>query len=350
MVRRRAIVYNPSIHVLGGAERYQFAMAEALRADWDVTLAGVRVPSAEELGTRGFPIDLPMQSVPYQQFPEVSSGFDLAVVVANAPPSYPSAAAHSALAVMFPTRSPIGFRHPRAAVKERRALRSYDEYVPISEFTQEWTRRRWRRSGEIIYPPVELGSYDPARKERSILAIGRFYPYKGQLALVEAFRSLPRELRAEWRLVLVGGTTQTAVEERHLERVRQAARGHNIEVRPNAPASEVQDLLASATLFWHGAGYGRSADRPEDAEHFGISIVEAMSWGAVPLVFADGGAVEFVDDRNGALWTTVPGLVADSVRLMGDPASRAMRSRRAVVDARRFGLDAFRAAVRRRFP
>jgi len=108
--------------------------------------------------------------------------------------------------------------------------------------------------------------------------------------------------------------------------------------------------LETASLFWHAAGYGRLEDHPEDAEHFGISIVEAMSYGAVPLVYADGGPREFIDGRNGTLWATVEELVAHSVEIMSDDELRAARARQAVSDSQRFSTDAFRASVRRLFP
>ncbi len=53
----------------------------------------------------------------------------------------------------------------------------------------------------------------------------------------------------------------------------------------DAPGAELADLYARASIFWHAAGLGEDAeDDPNRMEHFGISIVEAMSAGAVPVV------------------------------------------------------------------
>lgn len=347
---RTALVYNPGLHVLGGGERYTFALVDALAGDWRVRLAGTAVPPTDELARHGFATDVDVLALPYREFPEESAGYDLAVTVTIYPPSYPSRARRSSMAVSFPFRAPLGLRHPRASLKERRALRSYDDFIANSAFTQGWLARRWHRPSDILYPPVELGRYDTARKERMILSIARFIPEKGHAVLVDAFTALPPELAASWTLVLVGGSTDSPAERQHLDALRARSAGLRIDIRENASQPEVRELLETASIFWHAAGYGRLEDHPEDAEHFGISIVEAMSSGAVPLVYADGGPREFIDGRNGTLWTTTEELVAHSVEIMRDDELRAARARQACSDAPRFSTDTFRASVRRLFP
>jgi len=343
---RTALVYNPGLHVLGGGERYTFALARALAREYRVRLAGTSVPSTGELRRRGFPTDLDTFTLPYRDYPGESAGYDLSVAVAIFPPSYPSRARRSYLQVSFPFRAPLGVRHPRAGFRERRALRSYDGLVANSEYTREWIARRWKLPSEVVYPPADLGAYDPGRKLPVVLSLARFIPEKGQTVLVDAFVSLPRELRESWTLVLAGGSTDSPPERDHLERLRERAQGHNVDLRVNAPQSEVVELLDTASLFWHAAGYGRPRDRPQDAEHFGISIVEAMSRGAVPLVYADGGALEIVHAAAGATWTTPAELAQHAIVLMTESARRDDLARASAEEARRFGTDEFERAVR----
>lgn len=350
---RTALVYNPGLHVLGGGERYTFALVDALARDWRVRLAGTAVPATDELVRRGFTTDVDLFALRYQDFPEESARYDLAVAVAIYPPSYPNRAGRSSMAVSFPFRAPLGLRHPRAGLKERRALRSYDDFISNSAFTQRWLARRWNRRSDILYPPVDLGRYDEGRKERVILSIARFIPEKGHAVLVDAFAALPTDLATSWTLVLVGGSTDSSnssAERQHVDALRARSHGHRIEIRPNASQTEVHELLGTASLFWHAAGYRRPAEHPEHAEHFGISIVEAMSSGAVPLVYADGGPLEFIDGRNGTVWTTAEELVACSVELMTDDGLRATRARQAAASSQQFSTDAFRAGVGRLFP
>ena len=54
-------------------------------------------------------------------------------------------------------------------------------------------------------------------------------------------------------------------------------------------------------------------------EHFGISTVEAMSAGAVPIVYRGGGQVEIVrDDENGMLWKTIDELTTKTRTIIED--------------------------------
>jgi len=344
--RGRALVYNPGLHVLGGGERYTFALADALSETWDVQLAGTGAPDVDDLARLGFPTNWNIAALPYRAFPEVSRDYDLAVTVAIVPPSYPSHAHRSVLVVQFPFRVPIGWRHPRAALRERTALRSYDRFVSYSAFGRRWLRKRWHKDSVVVHPPVSTGSYVRARKEKIILSIARFIPPKGQAVLVDAFTTLPIAIRESWTLVLVGGSTDSVEEIDHLRDLDARARGHRIEVIPNAPQTRVDDLLDRASLFWHGAGSHRRPDAPQDAEHFGIAVVEAMSRGAVPLVFADGGPTEFVTTSNGGLWYTPSELVAQTIALMHDERELEARARQGVNDARAFTMAAFRSNVR----
>jgi glycosyltransferase involved in cell wall biosynthesis len=62
---------------------------------------------------------------------------------------------------------------------------------------------------------------------------------------------------------------------------------------------------------------------PERTEHFGMSTVEAMSAGCVPVVVNKGGQKEIVSHgKSGYLWNTLDELVDQTVLLMNDPEHR----------------------------
>ena len=93
----------------------------------------------------------------------------------------------------------------------------------------------------------------------------------------------------------------------------------------NATGAEVRDLYSRAALFWHATGLGEDEEtHPERLEHFGISTVEAMSAGAVPVVIGRAGQLElFEDGIAGYHWQTLDELVARTGQLMADPVGRA---------------------------
>jgi glycosyltransferase involved in cell wall biosynthesis len=224
-------------------------------------------------------------------------------------------------------------------------LDTYQTLVANSTFTQGWIRRWWGREATVLHPPVTL--HDPGEKAKVILGVGRFFAPKAghskkQLEMVEAFRLLVDSGQAEgWSLHLVGGCSEA--DQPYLDQVRAAAEGLPVELHVDAPGAELADLYGRASIFWHAAGLGEDVeDDPNRQEHFGISIVEAMSAGAVPVVLGQAGPAEIVEaGRSGRHFTDLNDLVAQTVALIADPDELARLSAGAVERAAYFGMDAF---------
>ncbi|HEX5798193.1 MAG TPA: glycosyltransferase [Candidatus Saccharimonadales bacterium] len=70
--------------------------------------------------------------------------------------------------------------------------------------------------------------------------------------------------------------------------------------------SELKSLFNKAFIYWHATGYGSDPDEyPEKQEHFGITTVEAMSAGCIPVVIDSAGQQETVSHaENGFLWNS----------------------------------------------
>lgn len=217
--------------------------------------------------------------------------------------------------------SPAALRQRLTRVRSLGFLQSYDRVVANSDYTGKWTRKWWGRCDDVVTPPVAMHESRP--KERLILALGRFFsPERGhskrQLDLVEAYRRLVESGVADWRLVLIGGCSP---EDRdYAMQVRRAMRGLPGEVLLNADRDLVDRFLGAASIFWHATGLGTNLERhPERAEHFGIAPIEAMSAGAVPIVFGAAGPADVVvPDRSGFHFTTIDDLVDVTRRLIND--------------------------------
>ncbi len=229
-------------------------------------------------------------------------------------------------------------------------LDTYDRILSNSRYTQRWVARLWGRESGVLHPPV--GMMSPGEKEPIILSVGRFFlpgtgHNKKQLEMVRAFRRLVERGGADgWEYHLVGGC---APEHRpYLDRIRAAAEGLPVVLHVDASGAELRELYGRASIFWHAAGLGEDPERhPDRYEHFGITTVEAMSAGAVPVVIDAAGQVEIVDQGvTGYRFATLEGLVAHTRRLIADPAWRATLAAAARRRARDFGWDAFVARVR----
>jgi glycosyltransferase involved in cell wall biosynthesis len=230
-------------------------------------------------------------------------------------------------------------------------LETYQDIVSNSEFTRRWVRHRWGRESHVIYPPVALVAAGEHQKEPLILSVGRFFDRrfghsKKQLELVRAFRTLVTRGLSGWELHLVGGSQPLHAE--YLARVRAEAEGLPVHFHIDAPGAELKDLYRRASIYWHAAGLGESERRhPERLEHFGISTVEAMGAGAVPIVIGKGGQVEIVQpDVNGYLFRSLDDLVARTELVAQDPALRRRLAEAARQRAVEFSTERFAARVR----
>lgn len=227
-------------------------------------------------------------------------------------------------------------------------LDTYDALLANSGFTARAVDRFWNRQAQVVYPAVSprvRGS-----KKARILSVGRFFGEAGghskrQMVLVEAFRALvERGLCPGWELVLVGGATPG---DPYADYVRAASRGLPVRVITDASRGEIDRAYAEASIYWHATGLGLDPVRhPELFEHFGISIVEAMSAAAVPIVPVHGGPAEIVvDGVSGFHVDSTAELIAATEWLAKDPSLRRTMADGAARRAEDFSDHRFTAAV-----
>ena len=223
-------------------------------------------------------------------------------------------------------------------------LETYQAVAANSPYTAGWVEQLWGRRASVLSPPVRLRV--GGAKQQVILAVGRFFPNvsghsKKQLELVEAFRLACARGLEGWELHLVGGCSNS--ERGYVETVRKAAVGLPVRFHVNARGEDLTELFAAASVFWHAAGFGEDLQtHPDRFEHFGISVVEAMSAGAVPVVYEHGGPAAIVREAGcGEVFATTDELAAKTVALVRDDARREVLAAAARVRAADFAYDHF---------
>jgi glycosyltransferase involved in cell wall biosynthesis len=257
----------------------------------------------------------------------------------------PLAVGRVGLAGTLAEASPSGIRHRLTPIDRRAHLTTYDRFVANSHYTQRWIQRRWGIDATVLHPLVRLRT-PVASTAPVILSIGRFFDArsghsKRQLEMVRAFRRIVAAGGSGWRLVLVGGCDPAHRD--YAMAVKREAAGLPIDVRLNAPGDVLEEALARASIYWHAAGLGVDAERhPDRLEHFGIAPIEAMSAGAVPIVYSLGGPAEVVEPGvSGLHFSNENELVASTLSLIRDPAALAALQRGAIARAAEFGRDRF---------
>ncbi len=164
-----------------------------------------------------------------------------------------------------------------------------DEIIAISSEVQKRIKKYYMRESEIIYPPVEdISSYRKnsllrvsAKQKTSrqflldmnqyFLYVGRLVKYKKVDLLVDTFNELGLPL------IIVG----TGAEEKRLKMQAKS----NIKFFGAVPDSKLVKIYQNAKGFM----------MPQD-EDFGITAVEAQSFGVPVIAYKSGGAIDTVID------------------------------------------------------
>ena len=194
----------------------------------------------------------------------------------------------------------------------------------------------------VLNPAVsdEFFSVPKDNKKRIILSVGRFFEHlhsKKQDVLIKAFNYAQKTYPefADYTLILAGSSRE---EDKKYLRYIEKLKGDNshIEIRTNISFAELSQLYADATFYWHAAGYGEDEQKePERMEHFGISIIESMAAGCIPLAYNGGGPKETIlHVKNGYLYEKKADLVRLTRRLILQPKLRAEFIQKSIERAR----------------
>ncbi len=199
----------------------------------------------------------------------------------------------------------------------KRKLKSWKMAIYNSQFTKQIVEKTWDIKGTIIYPPVDVESFKPLKKKKIILSVGRFFGYlksKKHEEMIKAFHSLYYSQRMlGWSLHLAGAARSG--DQVYLKNLQDMVGSVPVFFHPNISFNNLKTFYGQASIYWHAAGFGEK--NPTKQEHFGITTVEAMAAGAVPVVIASGGQKEIVEDgKSGFLWKRVDELKKYTMELV----------------------------------
>lgn len=231
-------------------------------------------------------------------------------------------------------------------------LDTYNLFMSNSYFTKRWTKRYWGKDSVVVFPPVDVDKFKSKKNKKNIiLNVGRFFVgghSKRQDVLIEAFKELydSSGVARSWELHLIGGIAEGWEHSEYVKKLEEMAEGYPVFFHFFADFETLKDLYASARIYWHATGFDQSPLRnPITLEHFGISVVEAMSSGCVPVVFRGGGLTETVDSRDGLTFKSVSQLINITERLIENPIKINRLSRKYITRARKYSRSRFEQRV-----
>ena len=292
--RPRVLIYTPYQLTPGGGERYILTIAQALAPVADVTLVTSYQVSRTRLRTMAREFELDVTHLDLAEIGDHPSA-DLAFVLGNELlPTAAAMARHNIYICQFP----FPFENEAARVARLAFWRDFELIVTYSDYVCAHVLRQIAEAGlpfrpvDVLTPPVPMVTRRAAKRRGQILHVGRFFVgghCKRQDAMIDAFRALI-EAGVAAELHFAGSTMPEAVHQKYYAGLLERARGLPVTFHPNCSAAELHRLYAESDLYWHATGVGRDVEQlPHVVEHFGISVVEAMSARCIPVVFAAGG-------------------------------------------------------------
>jgi glycosyltransferase involved in cell wall biosynthesis len=328
--------YSPYFDSISGGERYLLTLASHWSTSHDVFVFWDDPKILEESEKR-LHIDLGRVRAVENVFKTknvfkklaVTRGYDLLFFLTD-----------GSIPTTFARRNILHFQVPFQSISVHPIkLNRFGAIVCNSRFTKKHLDPRIGKRSIVIYPPVEPIQRTRVVKKKMILSVGRFHPLKKQDVLIEAFR---KGAFKDYTLILSGGLQ--VADKKYFDRLTSLSKKLSVALYPNVSFEKLTTLYNEAFIYWHAAGFGET--KPEHMEHFGISTVEAMSAGAVPVVYNGGGLPEIIHEgENGYLWTNVEELSEKTKRIIAGISGRI--STNAKVRSEDFSPEIFTASFDR---
>lgn len=344
-------IYSPYLDTFGGGERYMMTIAEVLSLGntvdvfLDQNLGNLGADYLKTTLSKRF--DLNLNRVNFIKAPvgKGSSSFerlfflkdyDILFYLTDGSIFYPTSKRN-----ILHIQSPL-VGQPAKSSWGRLKLKGWDLIIYNSRFTKEHSQNYWSIKSDVVYPPVDTSSVKLSKKEKYLLSVGRFFGYlkdKKHALLIEIFRELFETGSINgWSLHLVGSAGDG--DKDYLVQLKGLAKDLPVKFYPNLEYDKLTGLYGQSSIYWHAAGFGESD--PTKMEHFGISTVEAMAGGCVPVVIGQGGQREIVEDgRSGYLWQSLDELKKLTLKLVKDDGLRQRMGEESVQRAKLFSKENF---------
>jgi len=354
-------LYTPYLDTLGGGERYILTIASHLSEQghqvdvfWDET--GLKKRLTERLGIKldkvNFVENIFSSNKNLSQKWQKTREYNVIFFLSD-----------GSVPFLFGKRNFLLFLVPFTKVNgrsllNRAKLKRFHQVVTISKFNKKFIDQEYGVKSQVIYPPAMVEVFKPGEKENVIISVGRFVkPIKHQKGLIRPLHSKKQEILIEvfkkmcdqglknWRLILAGGAVKE--DKNYVERLKKLAKSYPIELKTNIEFADLKKYYGKAKIYWHATGFGEDEQKhPERMEHFGITTVEAMSAGCVPIVINKGGQPEIVTDKvDGFLWKTKTDLVKATLQLIKSPKLWQKLSSQAIKDSRQFSEKVFNQKI-----
>ena len=347
-------IYSPYLDTVGGGERYMLTIAEGLSSGnnvdvlLDTHLQTLNIEPISEKVSKLLNLDL--SKVKFVNAP-IGKGtnlfersyflkaYDLIFYLTDG-----SIFFFTARKNILHIQSPVKVSNNSLWKKIKSS--SWDLIIYNSRFTKEHSEKNWGIKGEVVYPPVNIEVFKPLKKKKQILTVGRFFGYlkdKKHGQMIESFKKLYDSGKAkDWTFHLAGGAGEGDMD--YVKELETVSKNYPIHIHPNLEFKKLVDLYGESSIYWHAAGFGETD--PTKMEHFGITTVEAMASGCVPVVINAGGQKEIVSEgEDGFLWDTAEEMGTKTLKVIESENLRSKLEKDAIKKSQQFSKEKFNAKI-----
>lgn len=346
-------LYSPFLaDNIGGGERYLLMVAECLLPNNQVDLILSKIPKGlKEKMSRNFNLKLDNLNLVVGPFGVKSTSAERSRFTRNYDAFYYmtdgsffiSKAKRNIVHFMIPFNCPPG-------LIQRIKLNFWPVKVAISDFAKKSLERIWKIKINYVHGAVvDTKAFSVLLKKNIILHVGRFFSVKGnkhckkQDFLVKTFKKMCDQGLSGWQLILNGPVDKGQDNFDYLNQVKKLSKGYPIVIHNQSSFKQLQQYYGQAKIYWHATGFGIDEKmNPQSVEHLGLSTIEAMSAGAVPIVINKGGQPEIVTHAvSGLLWSTQGELIKQTQAVIKSQSLWKKLSRQSILRSREFSKENF---------
>ena len=318
---KKALIFSPYLDTLGGGERYFLCLANTLTdLSYEVDVAWPDKTILDQAKIR-FGINFNKLKINASAFTHFTTKTNLfAKYQFQKKYNLIFFLSDGSLPFLFAGKNFVHFQYPfrhlNVSLIDQFKIHLINKFIYNSQFTQKINERHLPPSKSfVLYPPIDTLKFKSnLPKDNIILSVGRFDSpshNKRQDVLISAFKKVNDK---HYKLILAGGLRGN---ETIINNLKRQSQNYQIEFVINPDFNTLKNLYAKAKIYWHAAGFEvDETENPENVEHFGMTTVEAMAAGCVPVVINKGGQKEIITSDTGFLCNSINDLVSKTELLL----------------------------------
>lgn len=206
--------------------------------------------------------------------------------------------------------------------------------VANSTVTRKYIISMWGLEDvDVLYPSIESRVYRCSpRKENLLVSVGALQPNKRFGEVVDALS----KVRFSLRYVIIGHLREASYYSRLMSSIAGAGLKRQVLVQPNMSRAAMIDALSRAKIVVHASRF----------EPFGLSVLEGMASGCVPIVYrgeTSGPWIDILDKGEYGLGFRSQEELAENIeRIMSDEKVRRYYAEKAIARSREFDVRLFK--------